>query len=210
MAEVEIDGKKEICHVKNTGRCKELLLPGAKVFLEETDNISRKTKYDLISVYKGKTLVNMDSNAPNKVVYEWLKSGKLFKNITLIKPESKYKNSRFDFYVETDNKKIFIEVKGVTLEETGIASFPDAPTERGIKHIQELVFAKNDGFDAYVIFVVQMKGCSSFIPNRKTHPEFADALINAQKHGVEIICVDCIVTEDELVIDRYIEVNLKE
>ena len=210
IAEVEIDGKKEICHVKNTGRCKELLLPGTKVFLEETENINRKTKYDLISVYKGKTLINMDSNAPNKVVFEWLKSGKLFENITLIKPESKYKNSRFDFYVETDNKKIFIEVKGVTLEENGIASFPDAPTERGIKHLQELVSAKLDGFDAYVIFVVQMKGCSSFTPNRKTHPEFADVLINAQKHGLKIMCVDCIVTEDELVIDEYVEVNLKE
>ncbi len=208
IAEVEVDGNAEICHVKNTGRCKELLIPGTKVFLEETDNINRKTKYDLISVFKGNKLINMDSNAPNKVVYEWLKTGKLFGNITFIKPESKYKNSRFDFYVETDKKKIFIEVKGVTLEENGIASFPDAPTERGIKHLQELVSAKSDGYDAYVIFVVQMKGCSSFIPNRKTHPEFADALINAEKHGVKIICIDCIATEDELVIDEYIKVNL--
>ena len=151
----------------------------------------------------------MDSNAPNKVVYEWLKSGKLFENITLIKPETKYKNSRFDFYVETDKKKIFIEVKGVTLEENGIASFPDAPTERGIKHLQELVSAKEDGFDVYVIFVIQLKGCTSFTPNRKTHPEFADELINAEKHGVKIICVDCVVTEDELVIDEYIKANEK-
>lgn len=208
IAEVEVDGKTEICHVKNTGRCKELLIPGTKVFLEETDNINRKTKYDLISVFKGNNLINMDSNAPNKVVYEWLKTGKLFGNITFIKAESKYKNSRFDFYVETDEKKIFIEVKGVTLEENGIASFPDAPTMRGIKHLQELVSAKNDGFDAYVIFVVQMKGCSSFTPNRKTHPEFAEQLKIADKHGVKIICVDCIVTEKELAINEYIKVNL--
>lgn len=209
IAEVEIDGKKEICHVKNTGRCKELLVKGAKVYLEKSENASRKTKYDLISVYKGETLINMDSNAPNRVVFEWLKLGKLFENITLIKPESKYKNSRFDFYVETDKKKIFVEVKGVTLEENGIASFPDAPTMRGIKHLQELVSAKEDGYDTYVIFVVQMKGCLSFTPNRKTHPEFADELINAKNHGVNIICTDCIVTKDELLIDEYIEVDLK-
>lgn len=208
IAEVEINGKKEICHVKNTGRCKELLISGAKVFLEESDNESRKTKYDLISVYKDKNLINMDSNAPNKVVCEWISSGKLFKNVTLIKPETKYQNSRFDFYVETDKKKIFIEVKGVTLEENGIASFPDAPTERGIKHIKELIESTENGYDAYVIFVVQMKGCVSFTPNRKTHPQFAEELLNAQKHGVKILCVDCKVSKDELMIDDYIEVNL--
>ncbi len=209
IAEVEVDGKVEICHVKNTGRCKELLVKGAKVYLEESENLTRKTRFDLISVYKGKTLINMDSNAPNKVVYEWLKSGKLFQNITFIKAESKYKNSRFDFYVETDKKKIFIEVKGVTLEEKGIASFPDAPTERGIKHLQELVLAKKDGYDTYVIFVVQMKGCSSFTPNKGTHPEFAEKLIYAKNHGVEILCVDCIVRKDELQIDEYVKVNFK-
>ena len=208
IAEVEVNGKKEICHVKNTGRCKELLIKGARVFLERFDNPARKTKYDLISVYKGKILINMDSNAPNKVVYEWLKEEKLFKNITLIKPESKYKNSRFDFYVEADGKKIFIEVKGVTLENNGIASFPDAPTERGIKHLQELVSAKNDGYDAYVIFVVQMKGCTMFTPNRKTHQEFAENLLFAQKNGVKVLCVDCIVKEDELMIDNYLKVEL--
>ena len=207
IAEVEVDGKIEICHVKNTGRCKELLVKGTKVFLEESENVNRKTKYDLISVYKGEKLINMDSNAPNKVVYEWLNSGKFFEDVILIKPETKYKNSRFDFYVETEKNKIFIEVKGVTLEENTIASFPDAPTERGIKHLKELVEAKMDGYEAYVIFVIQMKGCTLFTPNRKTHPEFADALKDAKEHGVKILCVDCKVTKDELVIDEFVNAD---
>ncbi len=208
IAEVEIGGETKICHVKNTGRCKELLVEGAEVYLEKSDNPQRKTEYDLISVYKGNNLINMDSNAPNKVVHEWLKQEKLFKNITLIKPEAKFKNSRFDFYVETTDKKIFIEVKGVTLEENGIASFPDAPTERGVKHLGELIEAIKYGYDAYVLFVIQMKGCKSFKPNRKTHPEFADALIKAKEHGVNVICVDCVVTKDELFIDDYVDVKL--
>ena len=201
IAIVNIDGKEETCHVKNTGRCKELLIKGSKVFLEDcSHNPNRKTKYDLIAVYKGDCLVNMDSQAPNKVVQEWLPI--LFPDITLIRPETKYKNSRFDFYVETEQEKIFMEVKGVTLEVDGEARFPDAPTERGVKHIQELIACRKDGYEAYIIFVVQMKGVTHFVPNLATHPEFAEALKNAKKQGVKILCYDCKVTPDELVLDK--------
>jgi len=206
IAYVEIHGKKEICHVKNTGRCKELLIPGAKIYVQKSDNPQRKTKYDLIAVYKDKTLVNIDSQAPNKVVGEWLPH--FFDNITLIKPESGYKSSRFDFYLEADGKKIFAEVKGVTLEKDGIAMFPDAPTERGVKHLDELCRCVKDGFEAWVFFVIQMKGIKSFCPNRTTHPEFADALIRAQENGVNVCCVDCVVKKDELTIDSFINYRL--
>ena len=207
IAIVNIDGKEETCHVKNTGRCKELLIKGSKVFLEDcSHNPNRKTKYDLITVYKGDCLVNMDSQAPNKVVQEWLPT--LFPDITLIRPETKYKNSRFDFYVETEKEKIFMEVKGVTLEVGGEARFPDAPTERGVKHIQELVACRKDGYEAYIIFVVQMKGVTHFVPNVATHPEFAEALREAKKQGVNILCYDCKVESDELVLDQKIEVSI--
>ena len=207
IAIVNIDGKEETCHVKNTGRCKELLIKGSKVFLEDcSHNPNRKTKYDLIAVYKGDCLVNMDSQAPNKVVQEWLP--KLFPDITLIRPETKYKNSRFDFYVETETEKIFMEVKGVTLEVDGEARFPDAPTERGVKHIQELIACRKDGYEAYIIFVVQMKGVTHFVPNVATHPEFAEALKNAKKQGVKILCYDCKVTPDELVLDKEVKVQV--
>lgn len=157
IANIEIGGKIEICHVKNTGRCKELLIPNAPILVRESDNNNRKTKYDLISVYKGKRLVNIDSQAPNKVFHEWMLDNNLFGEITLIKPEYKYNNSRFDFYIETAAKKIFIEVKGVTLEENGIALFPDAPTERGIRHITELCQSIRMGYEAYMVFIIQMK-----------------------------------------------------
>ena len=206
IANVWIDGKEEICHVKNTGRCKELLVPGATVFVQEFNKAQRKTKFDLISVYKGDLLVNMDSQAPNKVFGEWL--GNYFKNITLVKPETKYKNSRFDFYVEADGKKIFIEVKGVTLEENGIVMFPDAPTERGVKHLNELCRCVEDGYEAYVFFVTQMEKAKYFTPNRKTHREFADALLKAQKAGVNICCVNCKVTQNSLFIKDFIEVRI--
>ena len=207
IAIVNIDGKEETCHVKNTGRCKELLIKGSRVFLEDcSHNPNRKTKYDLIAVYKGDCLVNMDSQAPNKVVQEWLPT--LFPDITLIRPETKYKNSRFDFYVETEKEKIFMEVKGVTLEVGGAARFPDAPPERGVKHIQELVACRKDGYEAYIIFVVQMKGVTHFVPNVATHPEFAEALREAKKQGVNILCYDCKVEPDELVLDQKIEVSI--
>jgi len=205
IANVEIDGREEVCHVKNTGRCRELLLPGAKVFVQEFDLATRKTKYDLISVYKGNTLINMDSQAPNKVFAEWVRGGNYFKNVTLLKPEQKYKDSRFDFYIEADGRKIFAEIKGVTLEEENIAMFPDAPTERGVKHIRELCESIKEGYEAYIFFIVQFKGASLFVPNRKTQPEFADALKRAEKAGVKIVCLDCEVEKDSLTVSDFVE-----
>lgn len=208
IAHVEVEGNIEICHVKNTGRCRELLIPGATVYLEKSHNPARKTKYSLIGVEKGNRLINMDSQAPNKVVYEWLKAGNLTPNATLIKPETKYKNSRFDFYIETEKEKIFMEVKGVTLEENGIVRFPDAPTERGLKHIEELKQAVKEGFEAYVFFVIQMKGVKYFTPNYETHKAFGDALTKAQEAGVHILAYDCEVTNDSLKIGEEVEVRL--
>ncbi|MBE6667145.1 MAG: DNA/RNA nuclease SfsA [Ruminococcaceae bacterium] len=195
IAEVEIDGEIKICHVKNTGRCKELLINGVTVILEKNESGTRKTEYDLVAVYKGDELINIDSQAPNKVVFEWLSEGKAFDGITLIKPESRYKNSRFDFYIETENRKIFAEVKGVTLERDGVVLFPDAPTERGVKHINELTDAKENGYEAYIFFVVQMKKCKYFTPNEKTDPEFAKALRNALSRGVKVMALNCNVNE---------------
>ncbi|MBQ2891246.1 MAG: DNA/RNA nuclease SfsA [Clostridia bacterium] len=208
IANVLIDREEHICHVKNTGRCRELLVKGARVFLEESNNPERKTKYDLVAVYKGERLINMDSQIPNKAFYEWVKKGKFIKDITYIKPEYKYGNSRFDFYIETQNEKILLEVKGVTLEENGVVMFPDAPTERGIKHIKELIKCKKEGFEAYIVFVVQMDNVKYFTPNRKTHKAFADALSEAEKCGVNIVCVNCKVTKDSMEINDFVEVRL--
>jgi len=208
IAHVDVDGRKEIVHVKNTGRCRELLQKGATVYLETGDNPLRKTLYDLVAVMKGDTLINMDSQAPNKAVGEWLLNKQLFPDLVKVKPETKYGNSRFDFYVECENRKAFIEVKGVTLENDGVAAFPDAPSERAVKHVEELIEAKQDGYDVYVLFVVQMKGVKYLVPNENTHPEFADALRKAASAGVNVIAYDCIVTEDEMVIDKPVEVKL--
>lgn len=209
IANVMIDGTIEKCHVKNTGRCKELLLPGTIVYLEENDNSERKTKYSLINVQKEKRLINMDSQAPNKVVHEWLKAGNLFPDAKTIRPETKYGNSRFDFYIEENDRKIFMEVKGVTLEEDNIVKFPDAPTERGIKHLNELCEAVKDGYEAYVFFVIQMEDVRYFTPNEENHMAFADALVHAKECGVNILAYDCLVTEHSLVIGREVEVILK-
>ena len=154
VAEVEIDGQTEICHVKNTGRCKELLMRGARVYLNKSDNLNRTTKYDLVSVYKGERLINMDSQAPNKVFLEYLRYGRYIDGITQIQSEVKYGGSRFDFYVEAGRRRVFIEVKGVTLEEDGAAMFPDAPTLRGVKHLNELAGCVKDGYEAHVVFVI--------------------------------------------------------
>ncbi len=208
IAHVEIDGVTEVCHVKNTGRCKELLLPGAVVYVQQSDNPNRKTGFDLISVIKGSRHINMDSQVPNKLVQEWLEKGNLFKDITLIKPESRYKNSRFDFYVETNEDKIFIEVKGVTLEENNIVLFPDAPTERGVRHIKELVESLRDAYKAYIIFVIQMKDVDYFMPNKLTHKEFAHTLQSAYEKGVKILALDCVVEEDFIEIEKQVEVRL--
>lgn len=208
IAHVEVEGKIETVHVKNTGRCKELLTPSANVFVEQIDKASRKTPFDLISVYKGERLINMDSQIPNKVIGEWLLSCDLFQNITLIKPETTYKKSRFDFYIEADGRKIFAEVKGVTLEENGVAKFPDAPTLRGLKHINELCLCLDEGYEAYIFFLVQMEGVKHFTPNYKTQPEFGEALKMAEQKGVRLVVLDCIVTPTSITANSYIPMVL--
>lgn len=209
IAMVEINGKIEKCHVKNTGRCKELLLPEAEVYLEKSSKLERKTAYDLIGIKKGELLINMDSQAPNKAVKEWLEEEVYFKHVNYLKPECKYGNSRIDFYLETEEeRKIFIEVKGVTLEENGIARFPDAPTERGVKHIQELQQAVAEGYEAYILFVIQMKEILQFEPNDRTHQAFGDALREAAEHGVSILAYDCVVTEDSMRLDSPVKVQI--
>ena len=208
IAHVEIAGREEIVHVKNTGRCKELLLPGATVYVQHFPEGKRKTKYDLIAVEKQNLLINMDSQAPNKVVQEWLMEQEPFGKITYLKPECKHGDSRFDFYLETEAKKMFIEVKGVTLEEKGVVMFPDAPTERGVKHVQELCHCLEQGYEAAIIFVVQMSGSRYFTPNRRTHAAFATALEQAAASGVQLLALTCAVTPDSLTINGKIPIHL--
>lgn len=198
IANIEIDGQKEVCHVKNTGRCKELLLAGSKVFVHEVKSDKRKTKYDLIGVYKGERLINIDSQAPNKIFHEWVLCCDFFKDIRLIKQEYKYNDSRFDFYIETANRKILVEVKGVTLEEDGVALFPDAPTERGIKHLTGLSRSIEEGYEAYLFFIIQMKDVLYFTPNYNTHPAFGKSLSEAVRQGVKVIALDCEVAADSV------------
>ncbi|MBQ8766001.1 MAG: DNA/RNA nuclease SfsA [Clostridia bacterium] len=206
IAHCLIDGKEEICHVKNTGRCKELLVKGATVYLQKSENPNRKTKYDLIAVQKGDRLINMDSQIVNYVALEYLPN--LFENIIKVKPEYKFGNSRFDIYIETKRDKIFVEVKGVTLENDGVVSFPDAPTERGMKHLKELQKAVTEGYKAYVLFVVQMSDVKYFEPNYDTHPEFANELRNARENGVVPLAFDCAVTPDSIEIRKPILIKL--
>lgn len=208
IAHVEIEGKQETVHVKNTGRCRELLVPGARIYLEKSDKPDRKTQYDLISVVKNGRLINMDSQAPNKAVEEWLSLRELFPGLVSVRPETKFGNSRFDFYIETDQDKIFMEVKGVTLEENGVVSFPDAVSQRAVKHVNELIQAKAEGYQVYVMFVIQMEDVLFFTPNRRTQPEFADALIRATQAGVKLLAYDCAVTPQEMKIRKPVEVKL--
>lgn len=208
IAYVLINGNKEKVHVKNTGRCRELLVPGATVFLEESDNPNRKTRYDLIKVVKGNRIVNMDSQAPNKVVGEWLQKNNLYKNTTLIKAEKTYEKSRFDFYVEGDGRKAFMEVKGVTLENDGVVKFPDAPSDRAVKHIEHLIKAKEEGYDAYIMFVIQMANVKYFSPNEETHPAFAEVLRKASVAGVRILAYECNVTKTGMNIEKPVKVVL--
>ncbi|MEG0971954.1 MAG: DNA/RNA nuclease SfsA [Lachnospiraceae bacterium] len=208
IAHVNLNGETKIVHVKNTGRCKELLVPGSTVFVEEVLSSTRKTDYDLISVYKGDRLINMDSQAPNKVFGEWVKEGKFLPNITKIRPETKYGNSRLDFYLETETQKIVVEVKGVTLEENGIVRFPDAPTIRGVRHLEELCAAKKEGYESYAVFVVQMSPIIRFEPNDSTHPDFGRTLRQAEKEGVHILALDCIVTPNSMCIGKPVDVRL--
>lgn len=208
IAEVEIQGKRETVHVKNTGRCKELLIPGTEVILEKSGNPNRKTKYDLICVNKQGRLINMDSQIPNKAAEEWIKKGGLFPEEVSIRPEKKYGNSRFDLYVESPVRRAFVEVKGVTLEEDNVVRFPDAPTVRGIKHVEELIHCMEEGYEAYLLLVIQMKGVKKFMPNWETHPEFGQALAKAEKAGVKILARDCLVTEDTIEIQEEVPVDL--
>lgn len=209
IAHVELDGQTQICHVKNTGRCRELLVPGAQVYLEDFGpDTKRKTRYDLIAVEKGSLLINMDSQAPNKAVEEFLRAGGLWESPTLVRPETKWGNSRFDFYLEQGERKAFLEVKGVTLEQEGLALFPDAPTQRGVKHLEELTAAAAAGFEAYVLFLIQMKGVHTFRPNWELHPQFGQALVQAAQAGGHVLAYDCRVTPSTMVLDAPVPVNL--
>lgn len=210
IAYVHLDGARKRVHVKNTGRCRELLTEGACVYLEKSENPLRSTEYDLIAVQKGSRIINIDSQAPNKVVGEWLQEGNLFPGLKLLRPETTYGNSRFDFYAETESEKLFIEVKGVTLEENGVVRFPDAPSDRAVKHLEELLAAHKEGYRTCVIFVVQMQEARYFLPNRETHPEFAETLKKAARGGVELYAYDCTVTPDSLRIHRQVPVYLEE
>ena len=207
IAYIEIDGKEEICHVKNTGRCRELLTPGAEVWCQKSENPNRKTKYDLICVQKGKLLINMDSQAPNIAAKEWLLDGGLGE-IEDLKGEYTHGDSRFDFSFLKDGKRCFLEVKGVTLENDGVCSFPDAPTERGVKHLQGLTAAVDAGYGAFVLFVVQMADMKYLRPNDDTDPAFGEALRIAAESGVTVLAMDCAVTEDSMVIRLPLLVKL--
>ena len=229
IGEVEINGQVEQCHIKNTGRCKELLVPGAIVYANHSNKPERVTKYELVAVWKDERLINMDSQAPNKVFLEYLQSGQYIDGITYIKPEAKHGDSRFDFYVEANNakanitvpsqapnlnnhtdepRKILIEVKGVTLENDSVALFPDAPTERGVKHLHELTHWVYEGYEAHVVFVIKMHGVQHFSPNIVIHPAFGTALSAAIKAGVKASAFDCIVEPDSLSINSMVPIRL--
>ncbi len=207
IAHVEIDGKTEICHVKNTGRCRELLPEGAQVWCHVADDPKRKTKFDLITVRKGERLINMDSQAPNAAAKEWLLAGGLGK-IDDLKAETVHGDSRFDFSFRLDGRLCFLEVKGVTLENDGVCAFPDAPTERGVKHLKGLTRAAAEGFGAYVLFVVQMADVKYLRPHDERDPDFGRALRQAAASGVTVLAMDCAVTEDEMHIRLPILVKL--
>lgn len=207
IALVDVEGQETVCHVKNTGRCRELLTPGVKVILARAESPNRKTAYDLVAVYKGEMLINMDSQAPNQVAAEYLPS--LFSGITCVRPEYRIGDSRLDFYVETkDARQIYVEVKGCTLEVDGVAMFPDAPTLRGVKHLRALTALARAGREAWVLLVVQMAGPQCFRPNDAMDPTFGQALREAAAAGVGIHCVDCLVTEDSLTCRRPVPVLL--
>ncbi len=206
VAHVRLEGETIVCHVKNTGRCRELFVKDAKVVLAKSDNPARKTKYDVIAVYKGDKLINIDSQAPNQVFREWAEGGGFLPDASLIRPEYTYGQSRLDFYVQAGDKRCLVEIKGVTLEEDGHACFPDAPTLRGVKHLRELAAAVHDGYECYVIFVIQMCGVHCFSPNEATDPNFAKELRQAAEAGVHVLAYDCRVTEDSLVMGEPVPV----
>ena len=208
IAYVEIGGQEVVCHVKNTGRCRELLIPGTRVWCQYHDDPKRKTAYSLITLQKGERLINIDSQVPNKLAYDYVSQGGLGFAPRVLKAEKTFGNSRFDLYYEADGKKGFVEVKGVTLEENGIARFPDAPTERGAKHLKELETAAAEGFEAHVLFVIQMSGMKHFEPNEARDPKFAEALRHVAQNGVNIHAVECYVTENSLEISEEVPIKL--
>ena len=208
IARVLLEGQETVVHVKNTGRCRELLLPGATVYVQDNRRPDRKTAYDLIAVQKGERLINMDANAPNAVFGEWLRAGGPGFVPDLVRPETVHGDSRFDFYYEYRHRRCFVEVKGVTLEENGVVRFPDAPTERGVKHLRGLIRCVREGYDAAAVFVIQMKDVSCFEPNRRTHPAFADALAEASEAGVRLLALDCQVAPDSLCIADPVPIHL--
>ncbi len=212
IAHVDVAGEMQVCHVKNTGRCRELLVPGCMVYLVESGNPARKTKYDLVAVEKesprGSLLINMDSQASNQVFGEWASEGHFRPGLSLLRPETTYGNSRFDYYWESSESRGFVEVKGVTLEENGVVRFPDAPTLRGVKHLEELISARRSGYEAAVCFIVQMEGMRVMEPNDATHPEFGAALRQAAQAGVEVMALECRVAPDSLEVKQSIPVRL--
>lgn len=209
VARVLVDGAEQTVHVKNTGRCRELLVPGTTVYLARAENPARKTRYDLVAVQKGDLLVNLDSQAPNRVFAEWARAGQFRPGLTLLRPETVWGNSRFDFYWEdAAGRRGFVEVKGCTLEEGGHVRFPDAPTLRGVKHLEELALCRQQGYEAAVCFVVQMAGMTDFAPNDLTHPAFGAALRRAARQGVEVLARECTVTPDSLTLAGPLPVRL--
>ena len=201
IAKVLVEGKEETVHVKNTGRCREILVPGTQVVLEDSCNPSRKTRYDLIAAYKGGNLINIDSQSPNKAFGEFITESGIFGGTPAVHPEYSHGDSRFDFYIESEGRRIFVEVKGVTREFDGVCMFPDAPTERGLKHLRGLERCVEEGYEAYLALIVQMKGMHVFVPDYETHPEFGREMERAEEMGVGVLVYDCVVTEDSMYVD---------
>ena len=209
IAHVELNGRLEVCHVKNTGRCRELLIPGCRVYVQHQPSPTRKTAYDLIAVEKGERLLNMDANAPNRVFNEYVRAGRFLRGWSVIRPETTHGDSRFDFYLESPGHRLFAEVKGVTLEDDGVMRFPDAPTERGVKHLEGLARCVQEGYEAWAVFVIQTEDVRWMEPNRRTHPAFADAMRQVAQAGVHLLALDCHTEPDRLEIRRPVEIRLR-
>ena len=209
IAHVELNGRLEVCHVKNTGRCRELLIPGCRVYVQHQPSPTRKTAYDLIAVEKGERLLNMDANAPNRIFGEYVRAGRFLRGWSVIRPETTHGDSRFDFYLESPGHRLFAEVKGVTLEDDGVMRFPDAPTERGVKHLEGLARCVQEGYEAWAVFVIQTEDVRWMEPNRRTHPAFADAMRQAAQAGVHLLALDCHTEPDRLEIRRPVEIRLR-
>jgi len=209
IAHVELNGRLEVCHVKNTGRCRELLIPGCRVYVQHQPSPTRKTAYDLIAVEKGERLLNMDANAPNRIFGEYVRAGRFLRGWSVIRPETTHGDSRFDFYLESPGHRLFAEVKGVTLEDDGVMRFPDAPTERGVKHLEGLARCVQEGYEAWAVFVIQTEDVRWMEPNRRTHPAFADAMRQAAQAGVHLLALDCHTEPDRLEICRPVEIRLR-